>query len=206
MPTGSRSVVVAMAAVNRRRQLLLLLLLCRHRRRRRRQKRMWVRKIFQSRSKKGEFHALIAEMTLVDHESFYKYFHMTPQRFSQLLSCVGPFIKRQNTRLCEAIPPDERLALTLRYLVTGDSIFNRSALKYTPSFLTCNVKVEQNSSPYVTLISITCRATRECECPYVTLRSTYVTLRSTYVTLSDQCESAFSPTNFYITVFNSAAA
>ena len=56
---------------------------------------------------------LIAEMTLVDHESFYKYFHMTPQRFSQLLSCVGPFIKRQNTRLREAIPPDERLALTL---------------------------------------------------------------------------------------------
>ena len=154
-----------MAAVNRRRQLLLLLLLCRRRRRRRRQKRMWVRKIFQSRSK---FHALIAEMTLVDHESFYKYFHMTPQRFSQLLSCVGPFIKRQNTRLREAIPPDE------------------SALKYTPSFLTCNVKVEQNSSPYVTLISITCRATRECECPYVTLRSTYVTL-------SDQCESALSP-------------
>ena len=93
-----------MAAVNRRRQLLLLLLL----RRRRRQKRMWVRKIFQSRSKKGEFHALLAEMTLVDHE-FYKYFHMTPQRFSQLLSCVGPFIKRQNTRLREAIPPDERL-------------------------------------------------------------------------------------------------
>ena len=61
--------------------------------------------------------------------------------------------------------------------------FYRSALKYTLSFLTCNVKVEQNSSPYVTLISITCRATRECECPYVTLRSTYVTL-------SDQCESA----------------
>ena len=122
MPTGSRSVVVAMAAVNRRRQLLLLLLLCRRRRRRRRQKRMWVRKIFQSRSKKGEFHALIAEMTLVDHESFYKYFHMTPQRFSQLLSCVGPFIKRQNTRLREAIPPDEGLVLTLRYLVTGDSM------------------------------------------------------------------------------------
>ena len=153
-----------MAAVNRRRQLLLLLLLCW---RRRRQKRMWVRKIFQSRSKKGEFHALIAEMTLVDHESLKKYFHMTPQRFSQLLSFVGPFVKRQNTRLREAIPPDERLAL-----------------KYTPSFLTCNVKVGQNSSPYVTLISITCRATRECECPYVTLRSTYVTL-------SDQCESAF---------------
>ena len=47
---------------------------------------------------------------------------MTPQRFSHLLSLVGPSIKRQDTRLREAIPPDERLAITLRYLVTGDSM------------------------------------------------------------------------------------
>ena len=81
-----------------------------------------MRTIFQSPRTKGEFHALIAEMRLKDHESFYKYFHMTPQRFSHLLSLVGPSIKRQDTRLREAIPPDERLAITLRYLVTGDSM------------------------------------------------------------------------------------
>ena len=115
--------LVYMAAVNRRRLLLLLLLLLRRRRRSsRQQRRQWVRTIFQSRRTKGEFHALIAEMRLKDHESFYKYFHMTPQRFSHLLSLEGPSIKRQDTRLREAIPPDERLAITLRYLVTGDSM------------------------------------------------------------------------------------
>ena len=51
----------------------------------------------------GEYHALIAEMRLSDHESFYKYFHMTPQRFSHLLSIVGPAIQRQDTRLRAAI-------------------------------------------------------------------------------------------------------
>ena len=111
-----------MAAVNTRRLLLLLLLLHRRRRRRKQLKRVWVRKIFQSRSEKGEFHSLIAEMRLSDHESFYKYFHMTHQRFSHLLSCIGPSIKRQDTRLRDAIPTAERLAITLRYLVTGDSM------------------------------------------------------------------------------------
>ena len=47
---------------------------------------------------------------------------MTSQRYLQLLSCVGPSIKRHNTRLREAIHPDKRLAITLRYLVTGDSM------------------------------------------------------------------------------------
>ena len=85
-------------------------------------RRMWVRNIFQSRSTRGEYHSLVAEMRLGDHESFYKYFHMTPQRFSHLLGLVGPSIKREDTRFCLAVPPDERLAITLRYLVTGDSI------------------------------------------------------------------------------------
>ena len=70
-----------MPAINKRRVLLLLLLLRRSKK---------VRKIFQIRSAKGEYHALITEMKLSDHESFYRYFHMTPQRFSHLLSLVGP--------------------------------------------------------------------------------------------------------------------
>ena len=112
-----------MPAINKRRVLLLLLLLRRSKRKfRRQQKRVWVRKIFQSRSTKGEYHALITEMKLSDHESFYRYFHMTPQRFSHLLSLVCPSIRRQDTSFRSAIPPDERLAITLRYLVTGDSM------------------------------------------------------------------------------------
>lgn len=70
----------------------------------------------------GEYHALVNEMRLGDQQSFYRYFHMTPMRFSHLLGLVGPSIKRQDTCFRQAIPPDERLAITLRYLVTGDSM------------------------------------------------------------------------------------
>ena len=111
-----------MPAVNRRKLLLLLLFLRRCKRRRTQQRRVWVRKIFQSRCTKGEYHALITEMRLGDHQSFYRYFHMTPQHFSHLLSLVGPSINRQDTCFRRTIPPGERLAITLRYLVTGDSM------------------------------------------------------------------------------------
>ena len=82
-----------MAAVNSRRLLLLLLLHRRLKRSRRQLRTMWVGKILWSRCTKGEYHSLIAEMRLVDHESFYRYFYMTLQSFSHLLSLVGPSIR-----------------------------------------------------------------------------------------------------------------
>ena len=112
---------------------------------------MWVRKIFRTRRKKGEFHALIAEMQLGDHESFYKYFHMTPQRFSHR---VGPCIKRQDTRLREAIPPDERVAITLRYLVTGDSI----SFRYLVTGDSISFSYRVGHSTVSTIIDDTCYA------------------------------------------------
>ena len=71
---------------------------------------------------RGEYHSLILEMRLGDHESFYRYFHMTPQRFSHLLSLVGLSITRSDTTFRCAISPGERLAIMLRFLVTGDSM------------------------------------------------------------------------------------
>lgn len=46
---------------------------------------------------------------------------MTPNRFEHLLSLVAPLIQKKNTRFREAISPPQRLALTLRYLATGES-------------------------------------------------------------------------------------
>ena len=70
----------------------------------------------------GEYHSLIQEMRLIDHSSFYKYFHMSPATFDNLLSRVGTYITKQSTRLREPISAGERLAVALRFLVTGDSM------------------------------------------------------------------------------------
>ena len=46
---------------------------------------------------------------------------MSPQRFEALLQKVGPLILKQDTQLRKAVPAGERLAITIRYLATGDS-------------------------------------------------------------------------------------
>lgn len=46
---------------------------------------------------------------------------MSSERFRHLLSLLKPKICKQDTALCRAIPPAERLALTLRFLATGDA-------------------------------------------------------------------------------------
>ena len=46
---------------------------------------------------------------------------MSPERLDHLLSLVSPLITKQDTNFRKAIPPSERLMLTLRFLASGDS-------------------------------------------------------------------------------------
>ena len=55
-----------------------------------------------------------------DHESFCKYFRMTPERFDHLLSLAGPMLVKKSL-YSEPISAGECLAVTLRFLATGDS-------------------------------------------------------------------------------------
>lgn len=46
---------------------------------------------------------------------------MLPESFDYILSLVSPLISRQTTKLREPISAAERLALTLRFLASGNS-------------------------------------------------------------------------------------
>ena len=52
---------------------------------------------------------------------YFRFFRMSPQRFDHLLTLVGPRIRKNDTNFKEAIPPAERLAITLRFLASGES-------------------------------------------------------------------------------------
>ena len=77
-------------------------------------RRFWVRKIFQERKKYGLYHILTDELRLFDKEYFFRFVRMTPQRFEQLLSLVGPHLQRTTTKMREPISPAERLVFSFR--------------------------------------------------------------------------------------------
>lgn len=79
---------------------------------RKRQRRWGVHPINQMRREHGHFQNLFQEMLVHDHEKFFNYTRMTPERFNHLLELVGPEITKHAPN---ALPPECRLLITLRY-------------------------------------------------------------------------------------------
>ena len=116
------------AALNLRYLLLLkvrlinILLLRRRRiRLQKYRKRFWIRKVYNEREEKGEYHLLVKELRLQDAEYFFQCFRMSPAIFEELLSLVGMSLKKNDTKMRKSISAAERLSVCLRYLVTGDA-------------------------------------------------------------------------------------
>ena len=84
-------------------------------------KRFWMRRIYLERQQKGEFHLVVREMMLFDHEYFFKCFWITPSTYEQPLGWLAPLISKESTKMREWICASERLAVTLGYCVTGDA-------------------------------------------------------------------------------------
>lgn len=103
-----------------RRQIIILAILRRRLRRKKRAPRFWMRPIYAKRKTKGEFHCLVQEMKLGDHELFFKQFRMLPTKLEELLRWVAPKIIKSNIKR-ESISAEERLCVTLRFLASGDS-------------------------------------------------------------------------------------
>ena len=72
------------------------------------------------RKHKREYHLLVKDLVLRDHEMFFSQFRMNPNKFEELLSYVAPLIMKASEKR-DSIGPSERLCVTLRYLVTGDA-------------------------------------------------------------------------------------
>lgn len=70
-------------------------------------------------------------------ERFKRTFRLPPAIFNQLLGLVEPIITKQDTVMRRAVPPEKRLAITLKYLATGASfsfIYPQKKLLVTLSF------------------------------------------------------------------------
>ena len=114
---------MSLASLKKKLSVLITLLRLRRIRnitRRKQRKRFWIRDIYKKREKFGAFNTLFEELK-ADREYFFRYLRMTPDRFGHLLSLVRPKIEKQNTNFRKSIPAESRLALTLRFLASGES-------------------------------------------------------------------------------------
>jgi hypothetical protein len=80
---------------------------------RRKGERRWgVHPLNQMRREQGHFQNLFEEMLVHDHDKFFNYTRMTPERFQHLFELVEQRITKESPN---AIPAKCRLLLTLRY-------------------------------------------------------------------------------------------
>lgn len=81
--------------------------------RRRSVRRFSVNPVNRNRHQQGFYQNLVAEMRLVDTESFINFHRMTLVAFDELLAMVGPIIQRNDIGE-SSITAGQRLSLTLR--------------------------------------------------------------------------------------------
>ena len=80
---------------------------------------IWVREWIKTRIKLGASNALQKELEDQDAELFRIFLQMDKNTVTTLLDMVSPYISKKDTVMREAISPEGRLALTLRYLASG---------------------------------------------------------------------------------------
>ncbi|XP_023664998.2 uncharacterized protein [Paramormyrops kingsleyae] len=108
-----------MDAQNRRAIQVLCALDC-NEKPRKRKRRTWVRQWLEISRQQG-VSVLQRELEMHDKTGFRELLCMTAEEFDFMLGMVEHLITKQDTKLRLAISPRERLALTLRFLVTGES-------------------------------------------------------------------------------------
>ena len=80
---------------------------------------------------------------------------MTPTDFEILIQSIGPNIRKQDTKYRAAIPVALRLAMTLRYLASGDS--------YTSLIYTFRISKQSISE----IVPVVCNAIITALKPYI---------------------------------------
>jgi hypothetical protein len=89
--------------------------------RRRKQKQVWVRPWLSRRIEYGQYSKLLEELRLEDELAFRNFLRMDPRMFNELLQKVEHRISKMDTGYRKALEPGLKLAVTLRYLASGDN-------------------------------------------------------------------------------------
>lgn len=82
-------------------------------RRKQQNRRYWVHPLNSVRLSLGQFYTTYHDLRK-DNDKFFNYFRMSSNTFDELLRLLSPHIKGIDTNMRLSIPPNEKLAVTLR--------------------------------------------------------------------------------------------
>ena len=69
----------------------------------------------------SEYHIVMQQLRENnDRRRFKKFIRVSPEMFDNIVRRVGPRIERKNTNFRPAIPVEQRVAIALRFVATGD--------------------------------------------------------------------------------------
>lgn len=116
---------------------------------RRKQKEHWVRPFLLEGN--GVYVSFRERLKRNDPDLYKNFVRMSPDDFDYLLNLVTPSIEKANTNMRESICPGERLAITLRFLATGDSYASLMFLFKRSRSSICNIVPEVCTALYKVL-------------------------------------------------------
>ena len=88
----------------------------------------------------GQYEKLVSELRGEDTKGFRNYMRISPDLFQELVERVGPRLKKTDTSMRKSLEPGHRLAMTLRYMASGDSYQSLSYnFRVAPTTISCLV-------------------------------------------------------------------
>ena len=90
-------------------------------RRRRRRPTTWARQWLIRRTLYGQYEQLIQELHREDARGYKNFIRITPEFFGEMVERITPAVEKHDTNMRPALPVGLKLAVTLRYIATGNS-------------------------------------------------------------------------------------
>ncbi len=85
---------------------------------RRKRRRWWTSELYKNRVTNTR---LLTDLSYEDGSKFRNFTRMSETDFMFLLNEIRPFIEKRDTTFRKAVPAQDRLAITMRFLASGDS-------------------------------------------------------------------------------------
>ncbi|XP_077371324.1 putative nuclease HARBI1 isoform X1 [Festucalex cinctus] len=82
---------------------------------------VWVRECLLQRTEVGQYEKLLQQLEDGDVESFKNYLKVEPDLFHELVERLTPRIQKKDTNIRRALEPGLKLAITLRYMASGEN-------------------------------------------------------------------------------------